>query len=68
MLYLLATGTAANFTGAVDSAGFTTAMTGTGVVTGVLLGATTVAVGWALRTTPAERRTTPAEQPAEQME
>ena len=68
VLYLLATGTAANFTGAVDSAGFTTAMTGTGVVTGVLLGATTVAVGWALRTTPAERRTTPAEQPAEQME
>ncbi len=49
VLYLVATGSSANLTAAVDADGFTTAMTGTAVLTGLLMAATTVGVARALR-------------------
>ncbi|MDQ1308099.1 MAG: hypothetical protein QG671_3933 [Actinomycetota bacterium] len=49
ILYLIATGTSANLTAAVDTGGFTTAMTGTAVITGLLMAATTIGVARAVR-------------------
>lgn len=49
VFYLIVTGTAANLTAAVDGDGFTLAMTGTAVLTGLLMAATTVGVARALR-------------------
>ena len=49
VLYLVATGASANLTAAVAPGGFTTALTGTAVITGVLMTATTIGVARALR-------------------
>ncbi|HOB49594.1 MAG TPA: MFS transporter [Mycobacterium sp.] len=49
IIYLVATGASANLTAAVDAGGFTTAMTGTAIITGLLLAATTVGVARAVR-------------------
>lgn len=49
VLYLIATGTQANLTAAVDDNGFTAAMTGTALVVAALMAATTVGVARALR-------------------
>lgn len=56
VLYLLATGTAANLTAAVDADGFTTAMTGTAIITGVLMIVTTIGVARALSPVPDRSR------------
>jgi DHA2 family multidrug resistance protein-like MFS transporter len=49
VLYFLSTGTPANLTYAVDGRGFSSAMTGTAVISGVLLLVTTVIVARAFR-------------------
>lgn len=53
VLYLWATGTSANLTAAVDPGGFTAAMTGTVVIAGLLMAATTIAVARAVPRVPA---------------
>jgi DHA2 family multidrug resistance protein-like MFS transporter len=49
ILYLVATGASANLTEAVDTGGFTTALTGTAIITGLLMVATTIGVARAVR-------------------
>jgi DHA2 family multidrug resistance protein-like MFS transporter len=62
VLYFLATGSQANLTEAVDPGGFTAAMTGTSVICGLLVAATTIIAARAVRgeAAPAVTRTPPA--------
>ena len=50
VIYLFATGTPGNLSSAVDDGGFTIAMTGTALIAGVMMAATTFGVARALRT------------------
>jgi DHA2 family multidrug resistance protein-like MFS transporter len=52
VLYFLATGSAARLTAAVDPGGFTSAMTGTGVICGVVVALTAIVVARAVRAEP----------------
>ncbi|MGV0991036.1 MAG: MFS transporter, partial [Mycobacterium sp.] len=50
VIYLFATGTPGNLSAAVDGHGFTIAMTGTALIAGLMMAATTIGVARALRT------------------
>ena len=52
VLYFLATGSPARLTAAVDPGGFTSAMTGTGVICGVVVALTAIVVARAVRAEP----------------
>jgi DHA2 family multidrug resistance protein-like MFS transporter len=54
VLYYLATGSSARLTAAVDPGGFTSAMTGTSVICGVVVALTAIVVARAVREQPAE--------------
>jgi len=54
VLYFLATGSPARLTAAVDPDGFTSAMTGTSVICGVVVALTAIVVARAVREQPAE--------------
>jgi DHA2 family multidrug resistance protein-like MFS transporter len=54
VLYFLATGSSARLTAAVDADGFTSAMTGTSVICGVVVALTAIVVARAVREQPAE--------------
>ncbi|MEJ6537395.1 MAG: hypothetical protein QNL98_09210, partial [Mycobacterium sp.] len=54
VLYFLATGSSARLTAAVDPGGFTSAMTGTSVICGVVVALTAIVVARAVRGRPAE--------------